>query len=146
MPRRTLLYRGQQTSRAVRALANEAVIVTGRVDDVRPYLQHAAAAVAPMRIARGIQNKVLEGMAMAKPVIVSPQGLEGIDASPGTEVLLAESADEFADLVLQVCAGAYPAMGKAARERVQADFVWEHNLPLVHGLLQTDSITLQERH
>ena len=137
---------GSKPAEAVRALANEAVIVTGRVDDVRPYLQHAAAAVAPMRIARGIQNKVLEGMAMAKPVIVSPQGLEGIDASPGTEVLLAESADEFADLVLQVCAGAYPAMGQAARERVQADFVWEHNLPLVHGLLQTDSITLQERH
>jgi sugar transferase (PEP-CTERM/EpsH1 system associated) len=136
---------GSKPAEAVRALANDAVIVTGRVDDVRPYLQHATAAVAPMRIARGIQNKVLEGMAMQKPVIVSPQGLEGIDASPGTEVLLAESADEFADLVLQVCAGAYPAMGRAARERVQADFVWEHNLPLVHGLLQTDSITLQER-
>ena len=49
-------------------------------------------------------------------------------------------------MTLQVCAAAYPAMGQAARERVQADFVWEHNLPLVHGLLQTDSITLQERH
>lgn len=137
---------GSKPADPVRALANEAVIVTGRVDDVRPYLQHAMAAVAPMRIARGIQNKVLEGMAMARPVIVSPQGLEGIDASPGTQVLLADSAAQFTDLVLQVCAGAYSAMGKAARERVQADFVWEHNLPLVHGLLQTDSITLQERH
>ncbi len=98
-----------------------------------------------MRIARGIQNKVLEGMAMEKPVIVSPQGLEGIDANPGIEVLLAEGAEEFARLTLEACAGAWPAMGQAARARVQADFVWEHNLPLVHGLLQTDSITLQAR-
>jgi len=136
---------GGKPAEAVRALASEAVVVTGRVDDVRPYLQHALAAVAPMRIARGIQNKVLEGMAMARPVIVSPQGLEGIEASPGIEVLLADHAEEFADLVLKACAGTWPDMGRAARERVQADFVWEHNLPLVHGLLQTDAVTVREQ-
>ena len=72
------------------------VTVTGRVPDVRPYLAHAAAAVAPMRIARGIQNKVLEAMAMARPVVVTPDALEGIAAQPGTEVLVAADAAAFA--------------------------------------------------
>ena len=53
------------------------VHVTGRVPDVRPYLAHAAVAVAPLRIARGIQNKVLEAMAMARPVVASPQAHRG---------------------------------------------------------------------
>lgn len=136
---------GGKPSDAVRALASEAVVVTGRVDDVRPYVQHASAAVAPMRIARGIQNKVLEAMAMARPVVVSPQGLEGIDAVPGVEVLLADGADQFAQLTLAACAGKYPDMGCAARERVSADFVWEHNLPRVCDLLQTGAIARQEQ-
>jgi len=84
-------------------------------------------------------------MAMARPVIVSPQGLEGIEASPGIDVLLADNAEEFAGLVLQACAGTWPEMGRAARQRVQADFVWEHNLPLVHRLLQTDAVTVREQ-
>ncbi|MCB1631457.1 MAG: TIGR03087 family PEP-CTERM/XrtA system glycosyltransferase [Pseudomonadales bacterium] len=135
---------GGKPAEAVRALAGETVVVTGRVDDVRPYVQYASAAVAPMRIARGIQNKVLEAMAMARPVVVSPQGLEGIDASPGAEVLLADGADEFVQHTLAACSGMHPDIGRAARERVRADFVWEHNLPLVHGLLQTDTVTLRE--
>ena len=58
------------------------VTVTGRVPDVRPYLAHAAVSVAPMRVARGIQNKVLEGMSMGRVVVTTDQGLEGIDAPP----------------------------------------------------------------
>ena len=64
--------------------SSRAWCVTGTVPDVRPYIAHADVAVAPLRIARGIQNKVLEAMAMARPVVVSPQALEGIDAAPGT--------------------------------------------------------------
>ena len=57
-------------------------MVTGSVPDVRPYLAHASLAVAPLRIARGIQNKVLEAMAMEKIVIASPQAMEGIMRYP----------------------------------------------------------------
>ncbi len=135
---------GSRPGPAVRALAGEAITVTGRVDDVRPYLQHACAVVAPMRIARGIQNKVLEGMAMARPVVVSPQGLEGIDARPGVEVLLADGAEEFAGRIVQAIEAAHPGMGVAARARVQADFVWQHNLPIVHSVLQSDAAPLPE--
>ena len=70
------------------------MFVTGRVPDVRPYVAHATAAVAPMRIARGIQNKVLEAMAMGKPVVLTSGALEGIEAEPGTEVILADTAED----------------------------------------------------
>ena len=72
------------------------VFVTGRVADVRPYVAHATACVAPMRIARGIQNKVLEAMAMGRPTVVTADALEGIHAVPGTDLLLANGVEEFA--------------------------------------------------
>src|SRR5438270_733322 len=81
---------GASPAASVRALADRpGITVTGRVPDVRPYLLHADAAVAPMRIARGIQNKVLEAMASARPVVATSDALEGIAAVPGTEVLAA---------------------------------------------------------
>src|SRR6185312_2261157 len=69
------------------------VFVTGRVADTRPYIAHASAVVAPLRIARGIQNKVLEAMAMAKPVVASRQAFEGVRARPGQDLLVAEGAE-----------------------------------------------------
>jgi hypothetical protein len=76
----------------VRALAaTEGVFVTGRVPDVRPFLAHATAAVAPMRLARGIQNKVLE--AMARPVVATQDALEGIDVIAGAEVMRADTPE-----------------------------------------------------
>jgi sugar transferase (PEP-CTERM/EpsH1 system associated) len=113
------------------------VRVTGQVADVRPYLRHAAAVVAPLRIARGIQNKVLEGMAMAKPTVVTPAALEGIAAVPDEEVLLASDADQFADrVVAAVSAGAAAAFGVNARRRVLTDFDWDRNLDGFHDLLE----------
>ncbi|MGL4565001.1 MAG: TIGR03087 family PEP-CTERM/XrtA system glycosyltransferase, partial [Halioglobus sp.] len=95
-PGLTFTIVGGNPSRAVRQLAAvPGIAVTGRVEDVRPYLKHALAAVAPLRIARGVQNKVLEAMAMARPALVSRKGLEGITAAEGEEVLLAESAADY---------------------------------------------------
>ena len=111
------------------------VSVTGRVADVRPYIVHATAGVAPMRIARGIQNKVLEAMAMARPVVVTPEALEGIDARPGTEVILASDATGFA-AGCQLAAGPQgAAIGSAARLRVLADYVWAERLRGFDALL-----------
>ena len=67
--------------------------VTGRVPDVRPYVAHADVCVAPLRIARGIQNKVLEAMAMARPVVASAQAFEGVRAMPGRDLLVADDAE-----------------------------------------------------
>ena len=84
--------------KALEAIAG--VFVSGRVPDVRPYVAHATACVAPMRIARGIQNKVLEAMAMGRPTVVTADALEGIKAVPGTDLLLANGVDDFAKACL----------------------------------------------
>ena len=119
---------GSKPTDAVIRLAGPHTTVTGSVPDVRPYLEHAGAVVAPMRIARGIQNKVLEGMAMAKAVITTPIGLEGIDAQPGKELLLASSAESFARAVTSVLRGDESRIAAAARARVVERYSWDSSL------------------
>lgn len=126
---------GSKPTPEVRALASQAdILVTGRVKDMRPYLAHARVVVAPLRIARGIQNKVLEGMAMAKPVVATPQALEGIGALPQQEVLSASDASAMAECVLAALNDV--GMGRAARQRVIENFSWAHNLAHVDHLLE----------
>lgn len=121
---------GAKPSGAVLALAKlEGVEVTGSVPDMRPYLQQAGVIVAPLRIARGIQNKVLEGMAMARPVVTTPQALDGIAARPDTDLLVANSAAEFAEKVVAILQGRAPAaLGANARATVVAHYSWAHHL------------------
>jgi glycosyltransferase involved in cell wall biosynthesis len=114
------------------------VTVTGSVSDVRPYLAHAALAVAPLRIARGVQNKVLEAMAMEKVVVASSQAAEGISAVPGQELLVADDESEFAARIitlLQADPELRRAIGEAARARVLATYNWEKNLERITALL-----------
>lgn len=135
-PALTFTIVGGNPARTVRQLAVlPGIDVTGRVADVRPYLKHALAAVAPMRIARGVQNKVLEAMAMARPVLVSRKGLEGIAADDGEEVLLAESVADYQRLLAEILAGGHAGIGERARSCVQRGFSWEDNLPEVVLLL-----------
>ena len=129
---------GARPSAAVSALATlPGVTVTGTVPDVRPYLAYAAVSVAPLRIARGIQNKVLEAMAMACGVVVSPQALEGIEARPGDDLLLADGA---ADFILKVGGllnpQAGPALGTAARATVQQHYSWPSKLARIDSRLE----------
>ncbi|MEZ5490795.1 MAG: TIGR03087 family PEP-CTERM/XrtA system glycosyltransferase [Gammaproteobacteria bacterium] len=120
------------------------VTVTGRVTDMRPWLKHALAAVAPMRVARGVQNKVLEAMAMALPVLVSRKGLEGIDARHGEQVLLADSTDEYLTGIDGILSGRYPDLGPGARMRIQQLFDWNQTLPeVVRHLAPTLSYQLE---
>ena len=122
---------GANPAPAVQALSKiKDVHVTGRVPDVRPYLANASAAVAPMRIARGIQNKVLEAMAMARPVIVTSDALEGIAAQPDSELLLADTADAFAAAAQRLASDVTEGrrIGAAARQRVLTAFSWEGRL------------------
>ena len=108
----------------------DGVVVTGRVPDVRPYVFHATAAVAPMRIARGIQNKVLEAMALARPVIVTSGALEGIDAAPEEDIILADDTAAFAAAALRLIADPAlgTAIGAAARQRVLRSYDWDTTL------------------
>ena len=106
------------------------VELVGEVADVRPYLRDAAVVVVPLRVARGIQNKVLEGMAMGKAVIATPAALEGIGAVPGEHAWQAATADEWTQLLAQALSD--PArcrsLGAAARRFVEERFCWTTRL------------------
>ncbi len=126
IPNTRLLIVGSNPSPTVKALADgSGVFVTGRVPDIRPYVAHSSAIVAPLRIARGVQNKMLEGMAMAKPVIASREAAIGIEGQPGKEFLIAESPEAFAAAIQAVVSSQLgDAIGQSARRRVLADYDW----------------------
>lgn len=121
---------GRSPPAAVQALASDVVTVTGTVPDVRPYLQHAAVVVAPLRVARGIQNKVLEAMAMGRPVVTSAACAQAIDAKVGEELISAATADDFVrevDALLRAPAQA-ASIGASGRQRVVENYSWEAHL------------------
>jgi sugar transferase (PEP-CTERM/EpsH1 system associated) len=115
---------GSKPTPEVQALSTrDGITVTGRVEDVRPYIKYAGVCVAPMRIARGIQNKVLEAMAMARPVVASPQGFEGISAIAGSELVIADGVEEYV-LEISTLLQDDRGMGVLARMRVMHDYTW----------------------
>ncbi len=118
---------GREPTAAVRQLAAcDGVVVTGRVDDVRPYVHRAVAVIAPLQIAPGISNKVLEAMAMCKCIIASPAALTGLDIEIGRDLLLADTPPQWLAALSQVLAAAQlrQAFGLAARARAEALYRW----------------------
>jgi sugar transferase (PEP-CTERM/EpsH1 system associated) len=127
---------GANPTPTVRALAAlPRVAVTGRVPDVRPYVAHAAVSVAPLKLARGIQNKVLEAMALGRPVVASPQAFEGVRAAAGRDLLVGDGAAAFARLVGEVLDGTYPLLGANARRAVERGYAWSGVLAKLDRLL-----------
>lgn len=129
---------GRKPLPSVRRLAEEpGVLVTGAVPDVRTWLAAASVVVAPLRIARGVQNKVLEAMAMARPVVATSGAATGIDAQPGRDLLVADSPEAQADAVLTLLAdppGA-AAVGAAARRQMETRYRWNAQLAPLADLL-----------
>ena len=126
---------GSRPGEAVRALARQpGVVVTGGVPDVRPWLAHAACAVAPLRIARGVQNKVLEAMAMARPVVASAQAAEGIRAEAGRDYILALGETDFARAVVARLQNA--AAIQQARDCILKNYDWARNLSAIDSLFE----------
>jgi sugar transferase (PEP-CTERM/EpsH1 system associated) len=128
---------GMNPSAVVRELEGLGhVTVTGRVDDVRPWVAHAACAVAPLRVARGIQNKVLEAMAMAQPVVVSDTCAGSLDAQAGRDYIVAGDAQSFADAVLALRdTQRAQAVGAAARARIEQVYRWDSALAALDACL-----------
>ncbi len=116
------------------------VTVTGAVPDIRPYVAYAQAAIAPMRIARGVQNKVLEAMAMAKPVLITPEAAEGITASAGTEFLVESEPKLFQKQAVDLLTTENTKMGQVARHCVVQNYSWEKNLQSFNTLLEHSEI------
>lgn len=130
---RFVIVGARPTADVLRLARTPGVEVTGFVPDVRLYLEAANVCVAPLRIARGIQNKVLEAMAMSKAVVTTSQALEGIRAEPGEDILVAEGADAFASSVIALLQDEHEAerLGRNARLCVEANYSWEANLAVL---------------
>ena len=128
---------GRSPPPSVLALAGDAVVVTGTVDDVRPYLQHAAIVVAPLRVARGIQNKILEAMAMGRPVVAALSCVQAMDARDGDELISAETAEDFLREISALLHDAQRAgaIGQAGRTRVLQSYSWDAHLSKIDRYL-----------
>jgi sugar transferase (PEP-CTERM/EpsH1 system associated) len=139
---------GAAPSRAIRRLGElPGVTVTGTVPDVRPYVRTSAVSVAPLAIARGTQNKVLEAMAMGVPVVASPAAAEGVDAIPGRHLLVAASPDDFAAAVVRVMDSPQERrrLAEAGRARVLSHHDWDRAMRLLDDLVDECRATFQAR-
>lgn len=108
--------------------ADKAVTVTGFVDDVRPYVGPAGVFVCPIRAATGLNNKVIEAMAMGLPVIATPEACEGIDVIDGETILLASTPMDFAEAVIRLLEDTELAgqIGQAGLALVKKTYSWEN--------------------
>jgi len=137
-PKATFYVVGSKPTAEVKRLEQlDGVKVTGFVDDIRQYIGAAAVCVVPLRIARGIQNKVLEAMAMGRPVVSTSQALEGIKAVAGHDLLQADNADSFAEAVIELLRNREKAesLGRSARRCVEQFYAWDQNLSVLDKVL-----------
>jgi len=113
------------------------VTVTGSVADVRPHVTKAALTVAPLEIARGTQNKILESMAMGVPVVCSRQAAGGVDAVPGEHLLAFDTREQFIAMTLDLLqsAGRRAELSAAGRARVISHHSWQSSMRRVDALI-----------
>jgi len=113
------------------------VDVTGSVPDVRPWVRKAALTVAPLSIARGTQNKILESMAMGVPVVTTPLAAEGVDVVPGEHLLASQTDEEFAELTLRLLNDQdyRKKLADAGRRRVLERHDWANSMRRLDEIL-----------
>jgi sugar transferase (PEP-CTERM/EpsH1 system associated) len=131
---------GARPAPAVQRLGQRpGITVTGRVPDVRPWLLAASAAIVPLRIARGVQNKVLEAMAMSLPVVATGAALAGIEAETGRDLLRADDADEITAALISVLTDRErnTRLRKRARAVVEQSYAWPKRLAVLDGLIKS---------
>jgi sugar transferase (PEP-CTERM/EpsH1 system associated) len=130
---------GADPSPAVRRLGDLAgVTVTGSVPDVRPYVRRSVLMVAPLNIARGTQNKILEAMAMGVPVVTSDIAAGGVDAVAGEHFLVASSAAEYEAAIVAILNSPHERsrLAQAGRARMQSHHDWELSMRRLDGIVQ----------
>jgi sugar transferase (PEP-CTERM/EpsH1 system associated) len=129
IPDVTLTVVGRNPSPALIELSKRepSIIVTGRVDDVRPYMERAAAYVVPLRIGGGTRLKIFEAMAMEKPIISTTVGAEGLPLAAGMDLLLADTEESFAKSIIDVLSNEALArrLGQQAADTVREKFGWQ---------------------
>ncbi len=138
-PGMKLLIVGADPSPEMRRLGERlGVTVTGSVPDVRPFVRRSAVMVAPLAIARGTQNKILEAMAMGVPVITSTIAAGGVDAVPGEHLLVADTPQQLADAVLAVVQNPTERqrLAQAGRQRVLSNHDWSQSMKRLDAIIE----------
>jgi polysaccharide biosynthesis protein PslH len=147
LPQATLSIVGRRPVATVAKLAElPGVKLIGQVPDVRPHVHGAAVSIVPLRIARGVQNKVLESLAMGKATLVSPQALEGLTAQPGVHLRAASTPDEWITQLTQLLGDddARRQLGAAGRRHVEERHHWNECLKPLDGMLNLAGSALND--
>lgn len=147
-PAMKLLIVGADPSPAMVKLGElPGVTVTGSVPDVRPFIRSSAAMVAPLAIARGTQNKILEAMAMGVPVVTSSIAAGGVDAEAGAHFLVADQPQDTAEALLRLVE--QPAerarLAQAGRARMLSHHAWPHSMTRLDGIIERCTTTFKVR-
>ncbi len=148
LPKVTFAIVGSNPAKQVMALdGKDGITVTGRVDDIRPWIKNAKVSVAPMRVARGVQNKVLEAMAMATPVVATREAAVGIVAEVQSALKVIDRPSDMASVIASLITDetARKRVGILGREAVATHYDWDNQLkrfddlamPIIFG--QSDS-------
>jgi glycosyltransferase involved in cell wall biosynthesis len=139
LPEARLMLVGNGPPPELQVLAREGVEITGRVPDVRPYLERATVFVSPLRLGAGMKNKVLEAMAMARALVGTPLSADGIGLVEGEHILYGESAEALAEAVLRVVSSERlrMALAYANRALVEARFTWQAVAETYESLYKT---------
>jgi sugar transferase (PEP-CTERM/EpsH1 system associated) len=125
LPGARVYFVGSGPPRVLREIAGPKIVVTGGVADVRPYLQFAHAVIAPLLIARGIQNKVLEAMAMTKPVVATREATRSLSVQAGFHLWVENQPARFAEAVVDALHGASrETVARNARKYVEDNHNW----------------------
>jgi sugar transferase (PEP-CTERM/EpsH1 system associated) len=148
-PQMKLLIVGADPSPAMKALGQRpGVTVTGSVPDVRPYIRGSALMVAPLAIARGTQNKILEAMAMGVPVVTSRVAAGGVDAEPEAHLLVADTPAEIAAAVLRVTGDPVERrrLAQSGRERMLSHHDWARSMQRLDAIIESCLARRAARH
>ena len=130
---------GQYPSERLKRYGNRpGVVVTGRVDDVKPYIARAVVYVVPLRIGGGTRLKILEALAMGKAVVSTSVGAEGLNLTAGDEIVIADEPTMFANAVVQLMEdrSIRRKLGKHGRRRVEATYDWRRIGEKLQGLYE----------
>jgi glycosyltransferase involved in cell wall biosynthesis len=138
-PAMRLLIVGAEPSPKIRALGElPGVTVTGSVPDVRPYVRRSALMVAPLAIARGTQNKILEAMAMGVPVVTSRAAAGGVDAEAGRHLLVADGPQELAAAILRIVTDPQERarLATSGRDRMLSHHAWPRSMQRLDAIIE----------
>jgi glycosyltransferase involved in cell wall biosynthesis len=127
---------GRGNAADIKRLRRPSVEVTGMVPDIRPYMTRAAVAAVPIRMGGGTRLKVVEGLAMGKPMVSTTLGCEGIDVHHREQLLIGDDAESFAACIIELFDSPSLAatLGAAGRERMERDYSWDLGAERLGGL------------